>query len=82
MGEEKTKRVRRTPAERAEAELDIAQRSVKRLEDKAQRALALYNDTMSELDDAKGRLEYAKQNPALEDFDADDYSETEVEQAF
>lgn len=81
MGEEKATRTRKTPAERAQAELDIAGRAVERLEDKAKRALALYNDTVTELNEAKDRLAYAKQNPALESFDADDYSDAEVEQA-
>lgn len=81
MGEEKATRTRKTPAERAQAELDIATRAVERLEDKAKRALALYNDTVTELNEAKDRLTYAKQNPALESFDADDYADTEVEQA-
>lgn len=66
MGEEKTKRTRKTPAERAQAELDIAVRSVQRLEDKAQRAKTLWDDTMDELHEAQDRLAYAKQNPALE----------------
>lgn len=75
MGEEKTKRTRKTPAERAQAELDIAARAVLRLEDKVQRAKTLWDDTMVELHEAQDRFAYAKQNPALEDFGADDYAD-------
>lgn len=90
MGEAKTKRTRRTPAERAQAELDTANSIVARLEDKVVRLQGEANEALNELTEARARVAYAEQNPALGDakpysidgsYDVDDYSDAEVEQA-
>lgn len=55
----------KTPRQRAEEALGVAQRRVDNLDKQRKRLQGQVNQIVSELEEAKARLDYAKKDPAL-----------------
>jgi len=64
------KRQQRTPRERAEIELGVAERKVKKLEGKINSLTSEAEGLKAELSLARKRLEYVRQSPDLQQPDA------------
>lgn len=58
-------RQQKTPRQRAEEALAVAQRRVERLTTQRDKAQSALSAVATELDEAKARLDYARKDPAL-----------------